>query len=77
VDAIRRSGSAIVLILSALILAARGTSEPRRAEALERDSAGGRIVENTGDAPPAIWTTGSEPTAEIGVEDGDSMELLF
>ena len=72
-----RAWPVIPVVLGAMILAACERSAPRGSQALERDSAGVRIVENIGDAPPAIWTIAREPAAVIGVEDGDSMHLLF
>lgn len=53
-----------------------GIAEQRDAQVMERDSAGIRIVENSGATPPAVWTVGRVPDAEIGVED-DSMQLLY
>ena len=71
--------SVAAVIVASTIACRPDTETPDRPGVQERDSAGIRIVENARppDGSRLGWRIGPEPTASIGVLEGDDPYMLF
>jgi hypothetical protein len=64
-------------LLAASLSGCAESAEMRAGAAEVRDSAGVRIVENTGGAWQTPWHIAAQPTVTIGSAEGDTTQLLF